>query len=444
MEMTMKPSRYNLWHKGENGVYLYNVFSTGLLALDDMNVDKVENVLKDPSKIITFSKEEQEMLIENGFLVAEEVDEIDMVKFRYRQCAFDKSRLYITMIPTKACNLACVYCFEHDKNHVVMSNEDCTEALKFFEKQLMEIRPQGFNIIWYGGEPLLALDIIETISRGADEICKKLDIPRDSDSMITNGYLLDEKTARKIKDIGIDSLQITLDGNREEHNRRRVLKNGEGTFDRICEAIGIARRHFKQITVRINTNKSNLPGIQEMLEANPLFKAENIGVNIGPLKTYLGGTMTKEEDVHCFQGPELQQVQDKINILLEKVPQEEEVDGPHHFLTRGNNCGADQLKCFVIGPGAHIYSCYERVDPGEEVGSLKDGVFVPNKNYWKWAINEPFEHKACLSCLYLPACMGGCPSIRKRLGLPNSESCGYWKEWLNLKLRRIDRANRAG
>jgi uncharacterized protein len=239
-------------------------------------------------------------------------------------------------------------------------------------------------------------------------------------------------------------MQITLDGNREEHDRRRVLKNGGGTFDRLREAIDIARTHIKYLTVRINTNKSNLPGIREMLETDPLFRSENISVNIGPLKTYLGGTMTRDEDIYCFKGPELQRAQDDINTLLGKLPEEENVDGPHSFLTRGNNCGADQCKNFVIGPGALVYKCYERVDPGEEVGVIRDGTFIPNQNYWKWAINEPFDNQVCLDCLYLPACMGGCPSIRKRLGLPNSESCGYWKEWLKLKLRRIDRANRAG
>lgn len=444
MALTYKPSRYNLWHRGENGVYLYNVFTTGLLALDDEHITPVEKVLQDPSEITSFSEEERNLLIENGFLVAEEVDEIDMVKFRYRQSAFDKSHLLITILPTKGCNLACVYCFEHKKEHIHMSREDCDQVLEFLEKELADIRPVRFNMNWYGGEPLLAVDIVETICSGVSKICEKLEIKREPDSLITNGYLLDEKTFRRLKQIGIGNIQITLDGNREEHNQRRVLKNGGGTFDRIHEAIDIARTDTKQLTVRINTNKNNLPGIREMLETDPLFRSENIYVNIAPLKTYLGGTITREEDIHCFRGPELQQVQDEINTMLGKIPEKEDAEGPHFFLTRGNNCGADQVKNFVIGPGALVYKCYERVDPGEEVGVIRDGTFIPNQNYWKWAINEPFNHQVCLDCLYLPACMGGCPSIRKRLGLPNSESCGYWEKWLKLKLRRIDRANCAG
>jgi uncharacterized protein len=441
MSVTFKPSRYNYWHRGENAVYLYNVFTTGLLSLDEQYVDRVEKILQQPTEIETFTDEERRLLVDNGFLVPEGVDEIDMVKFRYRKSAFDNSHLIITMIPTKACNLACSYCFEHKKSAPKMSEEDCRQVLKFLEKELAGIRPPAFMIYWYGGEPLLAIDVIETISKGVAEICEKLGVQRVSDTMVTNGYLLDEPTAQKLKQSGIDNLQISLDGNREDHNRLRVLPNGGETFDRLRQSIDIARGHFSELTVRLNTNKGNLPGIREMLQTDPVFKEKNVTVSVGPLKMYLGGAVSREEDVDCFIGPELQRAQHEINTMLGKIPDEDSASGPFQFIIKGNNCGADQYKAFVIGPGALVYKCYERVDPGEEVGIIKEGKFIPSQNYWGWAINEPFKYPSCRDCLYLPICMGGCPSMRKRLGLPNTESCGFWDGWLKIKLEQIDRGN---
>lgn len=442
--MNYKASRYNVWHKGENGVLLYNIYTTGLLFLEKDYIDRLKQLLDHPEQLGGFSEQEQRLILDNGFLVQEDVDEIDMVRYRYRKSGYDNSRLTITMIPTKACNLACEYCFEHNKAGARMSDEDCDHILKFIEKELTEILPRNFLIYWYGGEPLLALDVVEKLCGGIKEICEKLGVKREKDIMISNGYLMDEEKAARLKELGIETIQISLDGNREEHDKRRVLPNGKGTFDRCREAIEIASRHFTNVAVRVNTNKDNLAGIEEMLEADPIFKKPNVIVNIGPLKTYLGGTMTKDEDVACFKGPELQQTQIKVDRMLDKKKGKDLQEGIYSFQIKGNNCGADQLKTFVIAPGALVYKCYERVDPGQEVGAIRNGVFTPNHNFWKWTINEPFEHQACVDCLYLPVCMGGCPSVRMRLGLPNSESCGYWQEWLDIKLQEIDRANRSG
>lgn len=444
LNLNYKPSRYNIWHHGENGVYLYNVYSTGLLELEEPYISRLKEVMADPGLFSRFSESERSMLIGNGFFIESGVNELDMVRYRYRKSAFNHANLAITLIPTKGCNLACEYCFEQNKNSARMSDADCDEIMLFFEKELNEVKPAGFHIFWYGGEPLLALDVVEKLCNRSRELCEKLKIPRNPDVMITNGYLLDEETAARLKGMGVGSVQISLDGDREEHNKRRVLPDGSGTFDRLREAIDIACRHFTRVAVRINTNKDNLPGIRRMLEQDPVFRADNVDVNIGPLKTYLGGSISRDRDIACFNGPELQKVQSEVDRMLGKQSRKAEEQGPYNFVIKGNNCGADQLKNFVIGPGALVYKCYERVDPGEDVGSIQKGLFTPNHNLWKWAINEPFEHAVCRECAYLPTCMGGCPSARWRLGLPNSESCGYWEEWHKIKFAEIDRAHKAG
>lgn len=439
-----KPSRYNLWYRGKNGVYLYNVLTTGLLALDEENTLRLEKIIDQPSGFSSFPGDEQRLLVDNGFFVPEKVDEIDMLKFRYRKAAFDKSRFNLILIPCKACNLACRYCFEREKTSDRMNREDCDQVLKFLEKEFFEIRPREFGIMWYGGEPLLGIDIMENIAQGIDQLCDKMSIRREKDAMITNGYLLDEKMAVKLKQIGVDIIQISLDGNREYHNRLRVLPDGRGTFDRLRQAIDIAQAHFSILNIRLNTNKENLPGVREILESDPIFKEKNVKVNIGPLRTYLGGQVKPEEDLECFGGPELLHIQHKLASLTGDTLEDNRTSGPYKFIIKENYCGSDRYKCFTIGPGSLVYKCLERIDPGEEVGIIHEGTFIPNQNYWGWAINEPFDHQACRDCLYLPICMGGCPSARKRLGLPHSQICGYWEQWLKLKLEKIDQSSNAG
>ena len=82
------------------------------------------------------------------------------------------------------------------------------------------------GIAWYGGEPLLALEIIEEITKIAI-----LEFGDDfSASMVTNGYLLSEDVAKRLETLKIESIQVTIDGPPEMHNRMRKLPNGDDTF----------------------------------------------------------------------------------------------------------------------------------------------------------------------------------------------------------------------
>jgi hypothetical protein len=81
---TYKPSQYNTWYQGKNITYLYNTFTTGLLSVDNKNEERLRSLFKFPNLITTFSEEEQRLIIDNGFLVEEGINELNMVKFRYR------------------------------------------------------------------------------------------------------------------------------------------------------------------------------------------------------------------------------------------------------------------------------------------------------------------------------------------------------------------------
>ena len=55
--------------------------------------------------------------------------------------------------------------------------------------------------------------------------------------MITNGLLLTPEIVDRLVPFGLNGVKITLDGDRDTHNRMRPLRGGQGTFDRIVENI---------------------------------------------------------------------------------------------------------------------------------------------------------------------------------------------------------------
>lgn len=55
----------------------------------------------------------------------------------------------------------------------------------------------------------------------------------------TNGALLDEKLIRQLSSVKIDRYQITIDGNRENHNQTKKVKNSTSSFDLILNNVNL-------------------------------------------------------------------------------------------------------------------------------------------------------------------------------------------------------------
>ena len=55
--------------------------------------------------------------------------------------------------------------------------------------------------------------------------------------IITNGLLLTEELVDRLLPYGLRYVKITLDGDRDTHNKMRPLRGGQGTFDRIIENV---------------------------------------------------------------------------------------------------------------------------------------------------------------------------------------------------------------
>src|SRR3954464_3361340 len=56
-------------------------------------------------------------------------------------------------------------------------------------------------------------------------------------SIITNGLLLTSDVVDRMLPYGLNGIKITLDGDKDTHNRMRPLRGGQGTFDRIIDNI---------------------------------------------------------------------------------------------------------------------------------------------------------------------------------------------------------------
>lgn len=166
---------------------------------------------------------------------------------------FSKEALGIVIVPTYACNFKCPYCYETNLPQSVMNDVVEARLIDFIKSSRGK---ENLHICWHGGEPLLAFD---RISSFLSRLERESSIVLQNHSMVTNGYLLDDEKCLVLKKHKLKSIQITIDGLPISHNKSRIHKSGNPTFDVIIKNI---LRVFSiipdcHVIIRVNIHKDN-------------------------------------------------------------------------------------------------------------------------------------------------------------------------------------------
>lgn len=424
----MKESRYNISVE-HNGKYLmFNSRTIATAVLDRPALDILDAVRQGIEIEKTDLVKEMKRV---GFLVDDDADELQQLEMNYNLGKYEKDGLGLVIAPTMACNFVCPYCFEGTQKGTMseeLQNKIISIVTDFAENG------QNINITWFGGEPLLAKETIYSMSEQLIEICQREKVDYEA-GMITNGYLLDEETVLKLKEYKLSSMQITLDGLSETHNKKRKLKNNSEvpTFDRILENILLVKKLKIDVAIRINMDKDTQRELEQLLE---LMTENGLGEDL-----YLGHLQantdsSKEFAENCLNTEEFACVcADFENLLFSKNLQTD-YPAPTRI-----GCGADYLYSYVIDADGEMYKCWN--DIGIKANSIGNICALeefsqlmqnPNKNYTEYLTWSPFKFEKCRECSILPICMGGCQYNGRQAGEPICENWKYELEkYIKLK-----------
>ena len=409
----MKLSKYNIEFEDNGKRYIFNSHSLAIAQIDD-NVTSGD-----------IEQSELDDLYENGILV-DDVDEELALKNEYWETVCSSKIMYLSIMPTLSCNLRCPYCFEHH-NELNMTREIADKLIDVIVNKIEEEKLEMLKVDWYGGEPTLRMDVITYISERILEICRHYDIEYIS-SITTNATIIDSIKAKQLLDANITNMQITIDGPKEVHDKRRVGIKGEPTFDRIIKFIEQNKDNFN-IVIRINMDKNNENAVDELL----FFLSKKGFTNI-PI-TIKGVVSSEERDVSATEvaGKELADLIYRKNSyamdlgLSLAIFQSFEIS-PSRF------CVVDCQNQFIVAPDGRLFKCGESYldkDPGY-IGNidLSSGEMeVDDIKANKW-IKDPFEMEKCANCKILPMCFGGC---QMKKNVKNAEACN-----VDLKYHLVD------
>lgn len=164
---------------------------------------------------------------------------------------------------TLRCNAGCAFC----GSRCVASGgpEVGGDAVcRAFETVAEAYDPRRIMVNVTGGEPLLRKDLFDVMGRIRD-----LGFPW---GMVTNGSLIDDEAIRSMRETGMRTISVSIDGLREAHEKARRLP---GAFPRIVEAIRKLGRESFLDTIQVTTvvtsdNFAQLDGMLEFLRELPV------------------------------------------------------------------------------------------------------------------------------------------------------------------------------
>ena len=323
---------------------------------------------------------------------------------------------------TRECNLKCSHCYINatDKK---LENELNTQEAKNLMDQIYQVsRPL---LILSGGEPLLRPDIFELIKYGS-KIGLKMGLG-------SNGSLIDEAAAAKLREASIATVSISLDSNiPKQHDEFRGVP---GSWKKAVEACKVLRRNNVLVQVNTTLTQQNYSQIDDIMAL-----AEHIGVeNFHLFFLVPTGRGAKLSDL----SPEQYEVMitktfmktadHTLNVRPSCAPQ---------FMRIAKDMGLD-MRHWIRGCIAGLYYC--RVYPNGDVtpcpylpiklGNVRDKSF---KDIWFNsevfnALRDPNSLKGkCGVCEYRSLC-GGCRA--RAYGLSNDfiDYCGDLHEPTEIK-----------
>lgn len=155
---------------------------------------------------------------------------------------------------TRSCNLGCIHCRGSATKDRAPEELTLEEGLQFIDNIASFSKPV---LILSGGEPLVRQDVYEIAQYGTNKGLRVV--------LATNGTLLNPKSARKLKDCGIQRVSISIDGaNAPSHDAFRGLN---GSFDqalRGIEALKDAGLSFQINTTITRRNLDEIPAIADL------------------------------------------------------------------------------------------------------------------------------------------------------------------------------------
>jgi uncharacterized protein len=320
-----------------------------------------------------------------------------------------------------------------------MTPEGAQRTAAWIEHEIERVRPTRLVLTFFGGEPLLNLEAMLAIARRCHAAASRLGIEQ-AVAIVTNGLLLTPAVVTALLPSGLRAVKVTLDGDRDAHDRARPLRGGQPTFDRIIENI---RQVAPLVPVAIGGNfdassADRYPALLSFLREQDFaeritqvaFKpivapaAGPVGRRIIPLTPAdapapRGGCGTAAGRGSVCDSCHL--ADEQMAWLMGETRRHgfETVDGVHM-----GPCDLYRAHSHTIGPDGTLYACPgftgEHARPVGHIDRAPDAAHAAAAA----RVHALAPWRQCGDCAFVPVCGGGCAvAAHAELGDMSAPSC---------------------
>ncbi len=166
---------------------------------------------------------------------------------------------------SETCNLKCLHCYQEKHQPVQLKYEQLINIYRQYKELLKKLKMKG-HINITGGEPLCnpyLFKILDLIKKDSDLI---------SFSILTNGTLITEEIAKKIKEYNPYYVQVSLEGGKKINDYIR----GNGTYKRIAQGIMNLRKQDIFTSISFTATKINYKEFPKVVRYAKKYKVNNV------------------------------------------------------------------------------------------------------------------------------------------------------------------------
>lgn len=335
---------------------------------------------------------------------------------------------------TERCNWRCKHCYQENYSTPELDIEEMEKILIQFvaliKKWKLPRRSALLPIM--GGEPLLRKDFFSFL-----EIVKKY-----SDyfywTVASNGSLLTEDIAKRLKALGISYLQVSLEGTEEINDEVR----GKGSFQKAIEAIRLLNLAKIPIRVSLTISKQNFSEMRKLAHLLVPLGVSWLGVRrivpFGSKGDQLENLVLEPQELrHLYReieevNKELREKKYGLKVLggCENAIFNDEISSPG--LMTHANCGVIGGKILTLMPDGDVLICRRLpIKIGNVLKkSLEEIYYSPLYENLRGENDDiPLE---CYPCPNVKSCLGGAKCVTYALTGKTAPDVQCWKLFRSL------------
>lgn len=442
MENTINFTKFKIFQNNGHK-YIYCVKDSKICEVDDRTLallnqsGKTYDEIKDTLGPLFYENELNGLINQMetyGFI------EKEMYKSKKRHVEVSSDISSLLLLVVQDCNLRCSYCYADGGNYQHAGVMDIDTAKQSVDFLIKKSANENLGICFFGGEPLLNLDLIKEIvyycRNKEKETNKKFGF-----SMTTNGTLINSEIENFIIENNIKT-QISIDGGKETQDANRYYSGKIGSHDTVIKKTNFLRKKgLLDARATITMKELNLVHIYDYLQSigfrqitmSPAFNLFSAGEY----------DMLADAYIHFYLNFENRIKEKKYSEVKNNRMFMQELTAIHNSKTRGVACGVAQ-NLYAIDVNGEIYPCQRFVGCEEFVLS---SVFQDDSRQKEFLSNISIDnYTECHHCWIRNLCVGGCPhdnfSSTGDINSPYEPFCKYKKKIItsviNIYLRLSD------